>query len=218
MCIDDAGVHTLSSTPASWLNTSHHLHPSQQYSHSFVLRMTNECVTADQPQVTYLCIYLHQICFFRVVPGCACSASSVETNTASELKFAWLCCRNLHGSIRGATLTYHLCHSCLPACTLFNLASWNVMHVANKSRPEMLAVHSIMQLDLSAFICVCRKRFMLAQRHKLSCSWNTYSLAGIKVLMTTSILMGNVIMMVAVMTVHLQATLGTTKLDQDSLD
>jgi len=31
-------------------------------------------------------------------------------------------------------------------------------------------------------------------------------------------LMGNVIMMVAVMTVHLQATLGTTKLDQDSLD
>lgn len=58
---------------------------------------------------------------------------------------------------------------------------------------------------------------MLAQRHKLSCSWNTYSLAGIKVWMMILILMGNVNMMEAVMTVHLQATLGTTKLDQDSV-
>jgi hypothetical protein len=54
---------------------------------------------------------------------------------------------------------------------------------------------------------------MLAQRHKLSCSWNTYSLAGIKASMMISILMGNVNMMVAVMTVHLQATLGIIKLD-----
>ncbi len=75
-----------------------------------------------------------------------------------------------------------------------------------------------MLLDLFAFVSVCRKRYMLAQRHKLSCSWNTYSLAGIKVSMMISILMGNVNMMVAVMTVHLQATLGTIKLDQDSLD
>ena len=59
---------------------------------------------------------------------------------------------------------------------------------------------------------------MLAQRLKLSCSWNTYSLARIKVLMMILILMGNVSMMVAVMIVHLQATLGTIKLDQDSLD
>ena len=59
---------------------------------------------------------------------------------------------------------------------------------------------------------------MLAQRLKLSCSWNTYSLARIKVSMMILILMGNVSMMVAVMIVHLQATLGTIKLDQDSLD